>query len=429
MGGGGSEEAASESSESPAPAVATTGEEGATLSVTTTTEAAEGATVTAPEPGALAAVVGPPPPPVTAAFRSGDTVVLLFVKDGGIDDRLVTRSVDRLKNLSHVATFVVPAARNRPLHDDQPGGRGEPDPRPRGRPPKAPRPVPSPAPRCSTGSKARPASNRRSSMPDTRARPSTTTPEVSMEPRDLPGHLRPVPDSGDSTALRSSRPRFAPEETPPVEEAPARWRRSRRRRGDHRTGRDPPAREATRSDARRAGNHTGPDPAGLARALDRVRHRRPGRTRVRHRGAGAAGDRRGAHGRASAGAPAPRAGGDPADQLSRAVAERYGLDHVDLSLFQVDMAAANLISVSSARRYTAPFRSDSPTRRRCSSRPRTRPTCSRSTTSKWRPGSTAPSRSPPGRHRGADRPPQHSPERRQRGDHRGGGGGRGRRAG
>ena len=42
-----------------------------------------------------------------------------------------------------------------------------------------------------------------------------------------------------------------------------------------------------------------------------------------------------------------------ADQLSRAVAERYGLDHVDLSAFQVDMAAANLISVSTARRYQA----------------------------------------------------------------------------
>ncbi len=42
-----------------------------------------------------------------------------------------------------------------------------------------------------------------------------------------------------------------------------------------------------------------------------------------------------------------------ADQHSRAVAERYGLDHVDLSLLQVDMAAANLISVSSARRYAA----------------------------------------------------------------------------
>jgi len=41
------------------------------------------------------------------------------------------------------------------------------------------------------------------------------------------------------------------------------------------------------------------------------------------------------------------------DQLSRAVAERYGLDHVDLNTFQVDMGAANLISVSIARRYRA----------------------------------------------------------------------------
>ncbi|HYG97291.1 MAG TPA: ATPase, T2SS/T4P/T4SS family [Solirubrobacterales bacterium] len=41
------------------------------------------------------------------------------------------------------------------------------------------------------------------------------------------------------------------------------------------------------------------------------------------------------------------------DQLSRAIAERYGLDHVDLSDFQVDMAAANLISVNTARRYRA----------------------------------------------------------------------------
>ncbi|HMB54074.1 MAG TPA: GspE/PulE family protein, partial [Thermoanaerobaculia bacterium] len=42
-----------------------------------------------------------------------------------------------------------------------------------------------------------------------------------------------------------------------------------------------------------------------------------------------------------------------ADQLSRAVAERYGLDHVDLSAYQVDMAAANLIPVGTARRYGA----------------------------------------------------------------------------
>jgi len=41
------------------------------------------------------------------------------------------------------------------------------------------------------------------------------------------------------------------------------------------------------------------------------------------------------------------------DQLSRAMAERYGLDYVDLNLYQVDMAAANLVSVSAARRTRA----------------------------------------------------------------------------
>jgi type IV pilus assembly protein PilB len=40
-------------------------------------------------------------------------------------------------------------------------------------------------------------------------------------------------------------------------------------------------------------------------------------------------------------------------QLARAIAERYGLDHVDLTAFNVDMAAANLLSISSARRYQA----------------------------------------------------------------------------
>jgi type IV pilus assembly protein PilB len=42
-----------------------------------------------------------------------------------------------------------------------------------------------------------------------------------------------------------------------------------------------------------------------------------------------------------------------ARQLSRAIAERYGLDHVDLSVYPVDMAAANLLSIASARRYQA----------------------------------------------------------------------------
>jgi type IV pilus assembly protein PilB len=41
------------------------------------------------------------------------------------------------------------------------------------------------------------------------------------------------------------------------------------------------------------------------------------------------------------------------DQLSRAIAERYGLDHLDLGIFQVDMAAANLLSAAAAKRYGA----------------------------------------------------------------------------
>ncbi len=42
-----------------------------------------------------------------------------------------------------------------------------------------------------------------------------------------------------------------------------------------------------------------------------------------------------------------------ARQLSLAIAERYGFDHVDLSVYPVDMAAANLLPIASARRYQA----------------------------------------------------------------------------
>ncbi|MFN8163654.1 MAG: ATPase, T2SS/T4P/T4SS family [Solirubrobacterales bacterium] len=41
------------------------------------------------------------------------------------------------------------------------------------------------------------------------------------------------------------------------------------------------------------------------------------------------------------------------DQLSRAIAERYGLDHVDLSTYQVDFGAAALFPVAMARWYKA----------------------------------------------------------------------------
>jgi type IV pilus assembly protein PilB len=42
-----------------------------------------------------------------------------------------------------------------------------------------------------------------------------------------------------------------------------------------------------------------------------------------------------------------------ADGLARALAERYGLDHLDLGVFQVDMSAANLVSTTVAKRYQA----------------------------------------------------------------------------
>jgi hypothetical protein len=94
-GGGGEEEgAASPSAES----------------IVATVAASEGAS-TPPSPAALAQAAPPPPAVVTAAFEANRTVVLLFVRNGGIDDRLVTGGVDRLGALPGVSTFVVPAKR------------------------------------------------------------------------------------------------------------------------------------------------------------------------------------------------------------------------------------------------------------------------------------------------------------------------------
>jgi len=58
--------------------------------------------------------VGAPPPlpaDVVSAYEAGDTVVLLFVRDRGIDDRRVTGAVDSLSSLPGVVTFVVPASK------------------------------------------------------------------------------------------------------------------------------------------------------------------------------------------------------------------------------------------------------------------------------------------------------------------------------
>jgi hypothetical protein len=45
---------------------------------------------------------------VVDAVDAGEVVAILFVRDGGIDDKLVTESVGKLDAIGNVATFVVP---------------------------------------------------------------------------------------------------------------------------------------------------------------------------------------------------------------------------------------------------------------------------------------------------------------------------------
>jgi hypothetical protein len=61
-----------------------------------------------PAPGSGPGAPPPLPRPVIAAFDSGQTVALLFVRVGGIDDRLTRSATQRLDGMSGVASFVVP---------------------------------------------------------------------------------------------------------------------------------------------------------------------------------------------------------------------------------------------------------------------------------------------------------------------------------
>ena len=100
---------------------------------------------------------------------------------------------------------------------------------------------------------------------------------------------------------------------------------------------EPPAagsrfRRLDRAGARARGRrHAGADAAARPRPLERLRHRRPGRPRLRPRRRA----RQAIEEARTAGRPPERLlleqGAIDADQLSRAVAERYGLDHIDLS--------------------------------------------------------------------------------------------------
>lgn len=99
MGGGGGEESGDSLSSS-----ASTGEGPAPSPVEGAAVPVEGA---AAPPTNLA--TRPLPHPVVAAWKSDQTVALLFVHDGGIDDRLVRRAGAQLDGMSGVTSFVVPA--------------------------------------------------------------------------------------------------------------------------------------------------------------------------------------------------------------------------------------------------------------------------------------------------------------------------------
>jgi hypothetical protein len=66
----------------------------------------------APSPGGLTATATPPlPRPVLDAWRANRPLVLLFVRDGGIDDRLVETATAGIAGFRDAAVFVVPAAK------------------------------------------------------------------------------------------------------------------------------------------------------------------------------------------------------------------------------------------------------------------------------------------------------------------------------
>lgn len=60
---------------------------------------------------ASASSARPLPSEVLAAWNENRTVVLLFVHDGGIDDRLVKDATERLSSLPAAEVFVVPASK------------------------------------------------------------------------------------------------------------------------------------------------------------------------------------------------------------------------------------------------------------------------------------------------------------------------------
>ena len=112
--GGSSDSSSTASSAAPAPATSTPPATGSVSPSTGSATAGSAAVPSAPPATATvspdALVPGPGlPKPVISAWKSGDTVVLLVVRQGGIDDRLVHRSVRLLSGESSVSVFVTRA--------------------------------------------------------------------------------------------------------------------------------------------------------------------------------------------------------------------------------------------------------------------------------------------------------------------------------
>lgn len=100
------------SSSTPAAQTSTASPESTTSSAAASTETTASGTVSAPAATAVptASVPGRPlPPPVRAAYAGDDTVVLLVTRGGGIDDKLVRASVERLRAEPSVSVFVTNA--------------------------------------------------------------------------------------------------------------------------------------------------------------------------------------------------------------------------------------------------------------------------------------------------------------------------------
>ena len=120
---------------------------------------------------------------------------------------------------------------------------------------------------------------------------------------------------------------------------------------DHRHHMNPPAQTGAppKSQEGQRGHH-----AVTARRFRPRAHGRDRRARLRR----ARGDGRGDRARQRTTARAPerlllKDGTITDDQLARAVAERFGLDHVDLAVYRVDPDAAKLVTPAAVRRYQA----------------------------------------------------------------------------